>query len=711
MPKNRPLQQSFASGELSPRLLARSDVEGYRSAVAEMTNFISTPHGPAERRFGFEKVLWDNEARLGNVGRLFDFNVSYSRAYVVLVSTTEIIVLDRNGLVDTGNPIANAEFTDGQDNWSVIDDGPGDVLFENGLCTIDGGRNDRHSQSITQQVALTDGTPGMTMVINSLTPGLARFKVGTTAGGDDIFSQDFAGQRASIDFTPGVDTFYITIEVQGDWPIKVLDSLRIYNPEEVPEYVTFPSPYATANTINQLQVAMAPEEDVMYFASRDVQPHKLSLTTTESFQQGVWSFEEVDFLTDEDPDSPGDNIPPPWGASPPGSVTFHEGRLWWGGSYAQPSHIWASNSGEYESLIFGDGDQDTDALEFMLRQRGEIQWMLGAKDLHIGTGKNEVLLVSDGAIITPEDADAKQQTVYGSAKVQGIPLADGVLWTNPSARKMYIAAYSDDRQGYTALDITYPSEHITRGRVKEIEHSISPDTMLIMPTFLGNLVMMTYEPSRQIAGWHKHETDGRILSVCVTEELGISVIYLLVLREADGAQALYLERADRDHFMDSFVHRVFTDDVQVIDGLGHLEGKTVQVLVDDALQPDKVVENGQITLDRPGKNIVIGLQYVSKLKTLPLDILSQEGSQASKQKRFNRIFVRLLDSARPVINGENPRKRTPSTPMGEREPNRTEDVVVHNLGWDKYASIEVEMELPFACNVLGVFGEVGIEGL
>ena len=56
MPKTLPIQETFAAGEISPRLYGRNSIEGYKAGVESMINYITTPQGPFFRRNGFKFV-------------------------------------------------------------------------------------------------------------------------------------------------------------------------------------------------------------------------------------------------------------------------------------------------------------------------------------------------------------------------------------------------------------------------------------------------------------------------------------------------------------------------------------------------------------------------------------------------------------------------------------------------------------------------------
>lgn len=85
--------------------------------------------------------------------------------------------------------------------------------------------------------------------------------------------------------------------------------------------------------------------------------------------------------------------------------------------------------------------------------------------------------------------------------------------------------------------------------------------------------------------------------------------------------------------------------VTTISGLDHLEGKTVQILADGAVHPERVVAGGAVTLDYPAGIVMIGLGYTSDLKTLPL---AMEGAAAAGQgtiKNINKAHLRVTRSS------------------------------------------------------------------
>ena len=160
--------------------------------------------------------------------------------------------------------------------------------------------------------------------------------------------------------------------------------------------------------------------------------------------------------------------------------------------------------------------------------------------------------------------------------------------------------------------------------------------------------------------------------------------------------------------MDSCLTALVNDGSTTVTGLNHLEGESVQVLIGDAVYPNKTVSGGEITVTIPSgaayKTIEIGLGYISKIKTLKIENGSQAGTAQGRKKRYNEIMVRLYKSVGITINGDQLPFRSSSTPMGQDIPDFTGDKRVTNLGWDRDGQIVIEQTQPLPMTVLGITG-------
>ena len=81
-----------------------------------------------------------------------------------------------------------------------------------------------------------------------------------------------------------------------------------------------------------------------------------------------------------------------------------------------------------------------------------------------------------------------------------------------------------------------------------------------------------------------------------------------------------------------------------VTGLLHLEGEDVQVFADGGDHPDRTVASEKVSLDNFYKHIHVGFQKISELQPMKLEAGSQFGTSQSYVKRIHKIWVRFWKS-------------------------------------------------------------------
>jgi hypothetical protein len=81
--------------------------------------------------------------------------------------------------------------------------------------------------------------------------------------------------------------------------------------------------------------------------------------------------------------------------------------------------------------------------------------------------------------------------------------------------------------------------------------------------------------------------------------------------------------------------------VSTVSGLWHLEGQSVTVLGDGAVQPSKTVANGAVTLATSATTVQLGLPYNSDGQLLRLEAGSADGTAMGKTRRVHRLGLLL----------------------------------------------------------------------
>lgn len=89
--------------------------------------------------------------------------------------------------------------------------------------------------------------------------------------------------------------------------------------------------------------------------------------------------------------------------------------------------------------------------------------------------------------------------------------------------------------------------------------------------------------------------------------------------------------------------------VSSVTGLSHLEGETVQVLADGAVQTNKTVSSGAVTLDDEASVVHVGLSYTRQWKSLKLAFGANAGSAVGKPKSIADVILVLLETAEGAL--------------------------------------------------------------
>ncbi|KKK73304.1 hypothetical protein LCGC14_2895180, partial [marine sediment metagenome] len=181
-------------------------------------------------------------------------------------------------------------------------------------------------------------------------------------------------------------------------------------------------------------------------------------------------------------------------------------------------------------------------------------------------------------------------------------------------------------------------------------------------------------------------------------------------------EELTFNSGDR-HAIDSWVFKDIGT-TGIITGLDHLNDQLVSIVI-QAIDPasgdsshfivaDRTVESGSITLAESaafGQKAYVGLKYTNSFQLLSRDGVSQMGTSQSTTRRWHKMFLRLDDSAIPLVEGQPAKDRSPATPMGLGERFISGDTEVVNLGTGE-GDLIISQNKPLISEVVAVFGKL-----
>jgi hypothetical protein len=151
-----------------------------------------------------------------------------------------------------------------------------------------------------------------------------------------------------------------------------------------------------------------------------------------------------------------------------------------------------------------------------------------------------------------------------------------------------------------------------------------------------------------------------------------------------------------------------------VSGLSHLEGKTVSILADGAVMPQRTVTSGAVTLQRPATVVHVGLPYDSDLQTLPMT-LQVEAFGQGRAKNVNEAWLRVFRSSGifvgPTVDRLVEVKQRTTEPYGSPPELKSDEVSVKlTPSWLQSGQIYIRQSDPLPLTVSGLTLEVAIGG-
>ncbi len=408
----------------------------------------------------------------------------------------------------------------------------------------------------------------------------------------------------------------------------------------------------------------------------------------------------------------------------PATVALHEQRLVFANTSQQPFGIWASNSGDYLNFLPGTRDDETIAYNIAANQADPIRWVTSGSDLVIGTLSQEFAAYGGGLgdPITPSNTRIVPQSGEGSNGVQPAKVGIETLFVNRAGRKVFSLFNQSDVGSCVATDLLELAEHLTVGRtVTRVAWAKNPASLLWCLRSDGTLLSMTYRREQQLFAWSKHLLDGFVESIAVipSPDATTDDLWAIVRRTINGATKRYVEflappfepasPSDKSTmgFVDSGL-RYEGPAATTLSGLFHLEGRTIKVVADGALHPDRVVTGGKISLETPATNVWAGLGYTSRVRTMRLDVPAM-GTAQGKTKRIPRVTVRVHNSIGGAVGPgdesglEDLVRRDQSDPMDASPPMRSGDFDVYLPGdFDVDGRLAIVQSEPLPLDVLSI---------
>lgn len=676
----RTLQRSFASGEMSPEMLGRIDDAKYQAGLAICRNFITAPQGPAKNRPGFMFVR--QVRNLNQRVRLIPFTYSTTQTMVIEMGvgyfrfhTQGATLMNGSSPYELANPFAEADLFDIHYVQSA------DVLTlthpNYPPCELQ--RLGALSWTLTNiSFTPTIGAPsGVNPVPNKTDDQSSTYTYKVTALSSDL-TQESVGSA--------VGTCSNNLDSSGHY-----------------------------NTISWNSVSGAAYYNI----------YKL--------QGGLYGYigqTDGTSIIDDNISPDLSKTPPiydsPFGSSGnyPAAVSYFEQRRCFAGTLNAPQSMWMTKSGTEANMSYRLPVLDDDRISFRVaaREANTIRHIVPLSELVLLTSAAEWRVTSlNSDAITPSTISVKPQSYVGASNVQPVIVNNSLLYGASRGGHMRELGYSWQAGGFVTGDLSLRAAHLfDTYDIVDMAYSKAPTSLIWAVSSTGKLLGLTYVPEQQIGAWHQHDTDGIFESCAVVAEEAEDVLYCVIRRTINGNSVRYIERMASRFFTDPadafFVDCGLTYSgaaATTISGLSHLEGKTVSILADGAVHPQRTVTGGTITLDNPASKVQIGLPITADLQTLPIAAQLDGGFGQGRLKNVNKAWLRVYKSSGiwvgPDADNLTEAKQRTTEPYGSPPELKTREIpVMTSPTWADGGQVFVRQSDPLPLTVVSLTTEVAI---
>lgn len=417
----------------------------------------------------------------------------------------------------------------------------------------------------------------------------------------------------------------------------------------------------------------------------------------------------------------------------PSNVTFFRERL----TFAKGQKLFFSVSGDFENFSSVDDSNlvtPDRAIQVTISsdQVNEIQWLSSSQALIVGTAGGEYACSENATseAFAPGNVKIEQQTSNGSRPVNTVRVGYSTLYVQRSGRKLVETAYNFQQNGYIGNDLTVLSEHVTQGGVVQLAWHREPYVCVWAVRADGQLLGFTFNKEQDVVGWHRHIIGGSFgtgdavvesITVIASPDGTRDDLWMIVKRTINGVTKRFVEYLNPEYQEGGDPKDAFYVDAggtysgtatTTLTGLSYLESQTVQVLVNGAAHPDRVVTSGQISLQVAATKAQVGLPFVSKLKTTRIEAGAEDGTAQGKTKRITRCTVRLYNTLGGKLGPDEStldtlQFRSPENLMDQAPPLFTGDMLVEWPGsYDQDAYVTVIQDQPLPMTVVALMPQL-----
>lgn len=599
-------QTSFAAGELSPALYARTDLAKYKVGAASLSNFFVDYRGGASNRQGTRYI--DTVSGTGRP-RVIPFTYSVDVTYVLLFTDLLVTVYSEGVLVTSlaspyaGTDLGALKYTQSADVVTFVHPSYAPTNFTRTSPTTFTFTPLSYGATIDAPTALT-GTPGHAIYNDAV---YSYVVTAVTADGKEESVP--SGRVDVISDVPGhADNLYPQIKLTWTPPTQAVAYYNVYKcgptrwingAVPVNTVFGFLGQAAGASYTDNAITTNAPDFSHTPPTAQDpFSPGQVESVTVSSGGAGYSGIHTIALVFSGGGSDARKVLPTGYGVidpvaatvvsvvitnfgkymtvapsctdsngsatysvtlgqvsgTYPFSVTYFQQRRTFGGTTNFPESVVLSQPGEYNNFNTSAISQASDAITLSIAsvQNNTIKSMVTAPTglIVFSAGNAFLVTLSNGSANEPSalpqassGANDLPPLTINSVNPNTLGTGGNLLYNTARGNTVRDVQFSFYTQSYTGTDRSVLASHLfVNHTLVEWCYSEEPNRLVLAVRDDGELLALTYVPEQEVYAWAPWSTQGKFISICSVVEGEENAVYVVVQRVVNSAYVYFLER-------------------------------------------------------------------------------------------------------------------------------------------------------------------------
>jgi len=386
----------------------------------------------------------------------------------------------------------------------------------------------------------------------------------------------------------------------------------------------------------------------------------------------------------------------------PAAVCFHENRLVFAGTLAQPDTIFMSQIGKFFNFDTGDAE-DTDSIDLTAAtgQVNEIRYLVSNRDLQVFGASGELYVPTYlNQAITPTNAQIRKQTPYGTDYIQPASIDGATVFVQHDGHTVREYLYTDGEDAYTASAVSTLSSHlIDHPRSMTVVHSAFdlPDSYAFFTLASGEGALFSSNRAEKRASWTRVTSLGNFDGTVAVHNRLFANLY-------DENNNLQLCEFANDVGLDFYLYEAVSTNTVDVSSL-YNSGDVVDVI---GVKSGKQSYLGQITVNGSEEidlsaysesaftHAYVGKKFTAKIVTNSIDASISNGPMTGEVRGIGTTVLDLKQTRSLKVNNRSFVQDNSFT--GKKE--------IRILGHSRDPKITIEQDDPLSLQVNGLIAEL-----